>query len=76
MNGRRVGLYMHRLIMFATGIEPPTTAHTIVDHRDGDGLNNTRENLRWSTPRDNRLNVGSYRENLDMFRELWHQRRA
>lgn len=76
LNGKRVGIYMHRLVMFATGIEPPTPRHVLVDHVDGNGLNNARENLRWTTHGDNARNVGTYRENLDMFRELWHARRA
>lgn len=43
---------MHRLIMNAPD-------GVLVDHRDGDGLNNRRENLRFATNRDNILNVGS-----------------
>src|SRR3990167_565246 len=36
---RRPSIYMHRVIMQAPG-------GVQVDHRDGDGLNNTRSNLR------------------------------
>ena len=74
VRGRRIGVYLHRAVMFATKIPPLTEQHTIVDHIDGDGLNCRRSNLRWSTPKDNAKNVGSYRANLDMFQELWYDR--
>lgn len=41
-------LFMHRLI---AGLE-----HSMVDHKDGDGLNNRRHNLRGCTRRDNSAN--------------------
>lgn len=40
---------MHRLVLGAV-------SGTIVDHRDGNGLNNTRKNLRFVTPLQNTLN--------------------
>jgi hypothetical protein len=47
--GRSGQLRMHRVIMGATeGVE--------VDHRDGDGLNNTRDNLRFATRAQNAKN--------------------
>lgn len=46
---RRVS--MHRLI---TGAPPAL----LVDHRDGDGTNNTRTNLRVATSQQNRMNTG------------------
>lgn len=42
-------LLLHRLILDAKEGE-------LVDHRDHDGLNNTRDNLRLSTPSQNRIN--------------------
>ena len=42
-------VYMHRVIMDAP-------AGKLVDHRDRDGLNNTRENLRFATPAQNCFN--------------------
>jgi hypothetical protein len=41
---------MHRVIMNAP-------AGLVVDHIDHDGLNNTRNNLRLCTPRQNRYNL-------------------
>ena len=43
-------VYMHREIL------PPTCANLVVDHRDGNGLNNTRENLRIGTRSQNHGN--------------------
>jgi hypothetical protein len=49
-DGVRTTLYMHRLIMRAPdGVD--------VDHRDGDGLNNRRKNLRLCTPTQNGGNM-------------------
>lgn len=44
-------IYMHRLILGA-----PKGKH--VDHRDGDGLNNRRANIRLATPSQNHANRG------------------
>lgn len=51
-------VYLHIEIMKRTGIQPPTEAHTIVDHRNGESLLCRRHNLRWATPQMNALNVG------------------
>jgi hypothetical protein len=50
-------LYLHVEIMKRTKRPPPSPAHTVVDHRNGDSLLCTRENLRWSTPSMNRKNL-------------------
>ena len=50
-------LFLHTAIMGRMGIEPPTPLHTIVDHRDSDGLNCRRDNLRWATPSMNAKNI-------------------
>jgi hypothetical protein len=53
---RKVGtVYMHRLIAGATALQ-------VVDHRDGNGLNNRRENLRIATIAQNQWNSGSHKD--------------
>lgn len=55
-NGKRQkGLLMHRLIL---GINDPSVK---CDHRDGDGLNNTRENIRTCSVSQNGMNKGAQR---------------
>lgn len=48
-DGRRFTLRMHRLLVDASKSD-------VVDHKDGDGLNNCRANLRVATPSENRFN--------------------
>ena len=50
-------LYLHKEIQERKGIKPPSEAHTIADHRDGDSLNCRKKNLRWATPSMNRKNI-------------------
>lgn len=52
--GRKRTIYMHRQILGVSGSEH-------VDHVDGDGLNNTRENIRLCTRQQNHWNVRSFR---------------
>lgn len=47
--GDVVGISLHRLLM---GADDPRN----VDHRDGDGLNNRRNNMRWATQAQNMQN--------------------
>lgn len=50
VDDKRVTVYMHRFIINAsTGVE--------VDHKDRNGLNNTRNNIRIATPGQNRANA-------------------
>lgn len=51
--GEKVRIYMHRLIAKEVLGEAPSKKH-VVDHRDGDGLNNTEMNLRWLDSFENR----------------------
>lgn len=53
-SGKRSPIQMHRVITDAP-------AGRIVDHRDGDGLNNRRANLRVATQKENTWNTGPRR---------------
>jgi hypothetical protein len=50
-------LFLHQAVMKRKGDKPPSPDHTIIDHRDGDGLNCQRENLVWATHKENRHNI-------------------
>ena len=54
--GRKIALYMHRVILTErTHRRQPSRTHTC-DHRDNDSLDNTRRNLAWATPSEQRMN--------------------
>lgn len=58
-------LYLHVEIMKRTGILPLAPVFKIVDHRNGNELDCRRVNLRWATPRMNRMNLhGAYPTDL------------
>lgn len=60
--GAAVSIKMHRLIL---GVNDPDVW---VDHIDGNGLNNTRENLRVCTRAENQQNRGANRNNKSGFK--------
>lgn len=64
VGGKQRGIKMHRLIM---GI---TDSNQIVDHRDHDGLNNQRCNLRLCTLNQNQHNRIS-RKGASKFKGVW-----
>jgi len=59
VNGKRTRLCMHRFIVGAP-------AGKQVDHIDGDGLNNTRRNLRFVTNSQNQYNLHARRSNTGL----------
>ncbi len=73
---KRCTVYMHRLIL---GV---TLRTQLVDHKDGNGLNNTRENLRECTQAQNNWNASKTSEDksskfkgvslLKRGRKRWH----
>lgn len=60
-SGRQTQIKMHRIIL-----DVPKGLQT--DHKDGDGLNNQRNNLRVCTNSQNQKNKGSYRTNTSGFK--------
>jgi hypothetical protein len=68
INGKRLGIKMHRFILNAPkGIE--------VDHRDTDGLNNQRYNLRLCTCQQNNMNINPYRGCSSKYKGVgWHKK--
>ncbi|MBN1788117.1 MAG: HNH endonuclease [Sedimentisphaerales bacterium] len=54
-------IYMHRMIMKAP-------KGMIVDHRDRQGLNNTRANLRFATPSQNSCNIRQIKKSSSKYR--------
>jgi hypothetical protein len=45
--------YMHRVVLEAFGVLPPSSEHTYVNHKDGNPSNNRLENLEWCTQSQN-----------------------
>lgn len=61
----RKSIYLHVAVMERKGVARPSPGHIITDHRNGNGLDCRRDNLRWVTPRMNRLNLfGAYPHDL------------
>ena len=48
--------YVHRLMAFSWLGEPPHILRFLVDHSNGNSLDNTVDNLRWVTPTANNIN--------------------
>lgn len=56
---------LHRFIL---GIEDPKV---FVDHKDGNGLNNQKSNLRLCTHRQNKMNMGKQKNNSTGFKGVY-----
>ena len=66
-------VYMHRLVAEQNGLP---TASKQIDHADGDGLNNSRSNLRLATTSQNQANLRRRRDNTSGFKGVSWSRRA
>jgi len=67
VNGRHV--MMHRVIL-------PPPPGMVVDHIDGNGLNNCRANLRICTPAQNACNRGKNRTCANEFKGVWPDKKS
>lgn len=66
-DGERRLVYMHREVL---SVLPSME----VDHKDGDGLNNTRDNLRPATEHQNQCNRTATRKNASGYKGVtWHK---
>lgn len=62
----KTSLLLHRYLL-------QTGPNEEVDHRDGDGLNNRRENLRIATSSENKMNAGKKRSSRSKFKGVsWY----
>jgi AP2 domain len=66
-NGKQTTLQMHRLIL---GV---TDANVLVDHADGDGLNNQRYNIRPATATQNQANKRKFGVTSKYRGVSWHK---
>lgn len=46
-------LFLHTAVIQRMGLKRPSPEHSLCEHKDGDSLNCTRDNLCWVTPSQN-----------------------
>lgn len=69
INGKQKNIIMHRVIMNAP-------FNMVVDHKDGNGLNNQRSNLRVCTQSQNMMNRGKQNNNKSGYKGVsWEKHR-
>ena len=56
-DGSRTSMYLHRFIAENFMDPPMDPGQYLVDHKNGDGLDNRKVNLRWVTPKENSDNI-------------------
>lgn len=73
VNGKRPSELMHRIIMSRV-LGYTLTPNIKVDHRDGNGLNNRRDNLRIASDSENMRNSRRPKNNTSGFKGVsWHK---
>lgn len=66
---KRIHISMHRQLFADSSTEE-------VDHRDGNGLHNWRDNLRAATHAQNQLNMGKQRNNTSGFKGVYFSKQS
>ena len=68
-DGKKVKLYVHRLVAKAFVANDDPTTKTICNHLDENSLNNRADNLEWTTFKGN-LNYGTAKERKEITRAM------
>jgi len=75
VNGKRKRVGLHRVIL-ARMLDRDLLADEYVDHKDGNGLNNTRDNLRLATKEQNGANSRKQSNNTSGFKGVCWNKQA